>query len=71
MADTQKEPIQPGSDDASRQQKIEGILDQVRSDARLGNAGDTDQLLRERLADAGLSLDEGELARIRGTLESD
>jgi hypothetical protein len=70
MADTQNEPIQSGSDDADRQQKIDGILDQVRSDVQLGNSGDAEQLLRERLADAGLSLDEAEFARIRGTLDS-
>jgi hypothetical protein len=71
MAEFQSEPIEDGSEDASRDAKVDGIVDQVKSDAQLGNVDDIDRVLRERLDEAGISVDDAEFDRIRGTLETD
>jgi hypothetical protein len=70
MADFQNEPIEEGSLDAADEEKIDGIVEQVRSDLRLGHAHDPEQSLRQRLFEAGMSVDEAEFERIRDTLES-
>jgi hypothetical protein len=52
--DTQNEPIEEGSDDASRAQKIDGVVEQVRGDLGLGHVDDVRVMVRQRLEDAGL-----------------
>jgi len=50
----QNEPIEEGSDDASRSQKLEGVVAQVRGDLDLGHVDDVRVMVRQRLEDAGL-----------------
>ncbi|MRX43848.1 hypothetical protein [Agromyces kandeliae] len=60
---TQDEPIEEGAGDASRADRIAGILEQVRSDLRLGHARDEEAELRLRLADAGITASDAEIER--------
>lgn len=57
-------PIERGSDDADRAAKIAGILEQTRADELMGHTGDVGQALDQRLADAGISLDDDERDRL-------
>ncbi|MFD6054015.1 hypothetical protein [Agromyces sp. NPDC060279] len=55
---TQSEPIQDGHDDADRGRKLEGVIEQVRGDALLGNVDDVRRMVAERLEQAGLPASE-------------
>jgi|GEM_PF-2696677 len=66
MADTpgtQDGPIEAGAGDATRAEQIAGILEQVRSDVRLGHSHDEEAELRQRLADAGITASDEEIER--------
>jgi hypothetical protein len=54
-------PIQEGATEATREEKIRGILAQVRQDMEQGYADDREQLLRQRLDEAGISATDDEL----------
>lgn len=60
---TQDAPIEDGANDASRSEQIRGILVQVREDMKMGHAHDEESLLRQRLADAGISVSDDEIER--------
>lgn len=60
---TQDAPIEDGATEATRTEQIRGILEQVREDVRLGHAHDEAELLRQRLADAGIAVSEDEFER--------
>ncbi|MEJ3406049.1 hypothetical protein WDJ51_15045 [Rathayibacter sp. YIM 133350] len=53
---SQDQPIQRGHDDATHDERVEGILVQLEGDLRLGNAGDPQRLLADRLRDSGIEL---------------
>ncbi len=63
-------PVEAGHDDATDRAKLDGIVEQTKQDLALGNVSDADEALRQRLADAGLDVDEQEyaalLAAVRG-----
>lgn len=59
----QTEPVEDGATEATRAEQIRGILEQVHEDIRMGHAHDEGALLRERLADAGISVSEEEIER--------
>jgi hypothetical protein len=65
---TQDEPIMDGSLDAGRDEKVRGIVEQVSYDVRL-NDDDTEVLLRQRLADSAIVLDDAEIARLVRRIE--
>jgi hypothetical protein len=54
-------PIEEGATEATREQKIRGILAQVQEDLKQGHADDRGQLLRQRLDEAGIEVTESEL----------
>ncbi|WP_127791851.1 hypothetical protein [Agromyces sp. LHK192] len=54
-------PVEDGANEATRAEQIRGLLAQVREDVRLGHAQDEEQVLRQRLDEAGLSVGEDEL----------
>jgi hypothetical protein len=60
----QGEPIMAGSDEASLTEKAEGILAQVKADAPEASGAELAGLLRQRFSDAGLEVDESDLARL-------
>lgn len=71
MSDTQDAPIQDGSDDATNTQKLDGIIEQVRSDMRNGNTHESaEQLLRERVRETGVDVSDERLAEIARDLPS-
>ncbi|MEI5585490.1 MULTISPECIES: hypothetical protein [unclassified Agromyces] len=59
----QDAPIEDGATDATRAEQIRGILVQVREDMKMGHAHDEESLLRQRLADAGISVSDDEIER--------
>ena len=62
------EPVQEGSNDATRDQKIAGLVRQVAADLALRPQEDLLTQLRVRLSDAGITVDEDELIAIAGTI---
>ncbi|QNE46599.1 hypothetical protein F1C58_06545 [Glaciihabitans sp. INWT7] len=69
------EPVQDGSGDASREQKIAGLASQVAADVALkpvDRRGQDDIVgdLRLRLTDAGIVVTEDELLALAGTISS-
>jgi len=60
-----------GSLGAGRDEKVAGIVEQVAYDARLTGYDDTEVLLRERLADAAIVLDDAEIARLVRRIEEE
>jgi hypothetical protein len=54
-------PIEEGATEATREEKIRGILAQVQEDVRMGHADDEEELLRQRLSDADIGVSEDEL----------
>ena len=62
--DDQGTPIEDGSDDASKSEKLAGLVEQMRQDVAAGNVTDVEDALRQRLDDAGLELDESEFAAL-------
>lgn len=56
--DTQDEPIQEGSNEASVADKIAGIAEQMRADADAGAVDQLRNMARQRLQEAGLPTDD-------------
>lgn len=63
---TQDGPIQEGANEATREEKIRGVLAQVDQDLDQGYADDREQLLRQRVDEAGLSVTDDELRGYAG-----
>jgi hypothetical protein len=57
-----------GSTEASHEDRLAGVVQQVRADLQLRPEEDGEALLRQRLTDVGIELDEAEFARIVGEL---
>lgn len=56
--DTQDEPIQEGSNDASLSDKIAGLAEQIRSDSGHGDADAVRPMARQRLEESHLPTDD-------------
>lgn len=66
--DTPTEPIEDGHDDADVGEKIAGILEQTRQDLAQQQLEDVDDVLRQRLADAGITVTDDEFAKLASQL---
>ncbi len=53
-----------GSTEAGDDVKVAGIVEQLRADMQLRPQEDSERLLRQRLEDAGIVLDDAEISRI-------
>jgi hypothetical protein len=62
------EPVQDGSGSATRDDKIAGLLQQVAADVALRPGEDAVGLLTLRLADAGIEMDDHEIAELAANL---
>lgn len=62
------EPVQDGSGDATRDDKIAGLLQQVAADVALRPGEDALGLLTLRLADAGIEMDQNEIEELAANL---
>ena len=62
------QPVQDGSNDATREQKISGLVRQVAADLALQPQKNLLTELRLRFSDAGITVDETELALIVGAI---
>ena len=56
--DTQDAPIEDGHDEATIEQKIDGVAQQMRGDAALGHVDDLRPMVLQRLQEAGLPSDD-------------
>lgn len=56
--DTQDAPIQDGSNEASVEDKLAGLAEQLRSDAQLGNSEGLRPMARQRLEESHLPTDD-------------
>ncbi len=59
-----------GSTEAGTDVKVAGIVEQMRADMQLRPREDSEKLLRQRLADAGIQLDDAEISRIAQDVQS-
>lgn len=66
----QDAPIEDGSDDASVDEKIAGIAEQLRGDADLGHVDGLRIMARQRLEDAGLPADDATVDAVVGAVRS-
>ena len=57
-------PIQHGSNDATLDQKLDGLVAQVRVDYLQGTATDVAAVLQQRLIDSGIELDADAIAAL-------
>jgi hypothetical protein len=64
------EPVMDGAQDASRKDRIDGILDQVAADLIADPEEDGHAMLRQRLADAQLSASDSEVAALDSEVRS-
>jgi hypothetical protein len=66
----QRQPIEDGHDDASDRDRLDGLVEQTKQDVAMGHVDDAETALRQRLADAGIDVDDEEfatlLASVRG-----
>ena len=60
---TQDEPIMDGSTEAGRDEKVAGVVEQVRADAQLRDSEEVERLLRQRFDETGLEVSDEEFAR--------
>ncbi|MFF2052826.1 hypothetical protein ACFVU2_14585 [Leifsonia sp. NPDC058194] len=67
---TQDEPVMDGSNEAGTAEKVAGIVEQIRADMQLRPREDSEKVLRQRLEDAGLHLDDAEISRIAAEVQS-
>ncbi|MGH1547791.1 hypothetical protein ACRAWB_00855 [Leifsonia poae] len=67
---TQDEPIMHGSTEATDESKVAGIVEQVRADVQLRRQEDAEQLLRQRLGEAGLQVSDEEISRLVTDIQS-
>ena len=56
--DTQDAPIEDGHDEATSNEKIDGVAQQMRGDDQLGHVDDLRSMAKQRLAEAGLPVDD-------------
>jgi len=70
MVDTQNSPIEDGANDALESEQIDGIVGQVRGDVAIGNEGDVEQLLRERLRDAKISVTDEQFSELLAAVQA-
>jgi hypothetical protein len=63
MSDTQDQPMQDGNH-ATNDEKVQGVIGQVRADVELGTVDDPRTLLLQRLGDAGLELPDDEFEKV-------
>lgn len=63
---TQNEPVEDGSTDATDDEKVSGILEQIRQDVAVGtlSSDEVEQVLERRLADSGIDIEEDERRRL-------
>jgi len=61
---TMNEPIEDGHDDSTNSARIDGVVEQTRADLDQGHVTDFESALRQRFADAGLTVNDDELQRI-------
>jgi hypothetical protein len=66
---TQDEPVMDGSTDADVDQKVRGIVEQLTADMQLLPHEDSERMLRQRLQDAGITLDDAEISRIASSVQ--
>jgi hypothetical protein len=60
----QTAPIEDGSQEASDQDRIDGLIEQTRADVSQGHVDDVRDALAQRLADAGVNVSADEFEQL-------
>lgn len=58
------QPVEDGHDDATNSARIDGIVEQTRADVGQGHTDDFEATLRQRFADADMTVNDEEIRRI-------
>lgn len=66
---TQDAPIEDGSGEASDDQRLEGIIQQVRADVALGNVDDARGMVRQRLEEAGMPASDSDIDAVMSAVD--
>ncbi|MFP7762261.1 hypothetical protein [Marisediminicola sp. LYQ134] len=66
----QNHPIEDGSESASHEERLDGIVEQVTQDVRLGHTDDAAAELRQRLGDSGIELADSDFDRLVERIDS-
>ena len=64
------EPVEDGSTESTTTARIDGIVEQTRADLAAGHVADLVDALRQRLADAGISVTDEQLHALAGETRS-
>jgi hypothetical protein len=62
-------PREDGAETASDDAKLDGLVEQMRDDVRVGNVHDIAAVLQTRLDDAGLVVDEARFAELLRSIQ--
>ncbi|KQQ93255.1 MULTISPECIES: hypothetical protein [Microbacteriaceae] len=68
---TQDSPIQDGSDEAGQDEKLRGLVAQIRHDFHSGVSPDPEEDLRRRLGDSGIELSDDEFATVLADIRAE
>lgn len=72
MRETQDSPIQDGSDDASNDERLAGIVEQVRTDVGSGHTHESVlELLSQRVRETGVDVEESRLRELAREITGD
>ncbi|WP_173923455.1 hypothetical protein [Agromyces sp. Marseille-P2726] len=66
---TQDAPIEDGHDEATDDQRLEGVIQQVRADVALGNVDGTREMVRQRLSEAGMPASENDIDAVMSAVD--
>jgi hypothetical protein len=67
--DTQDAPIEDGHDEATDDQRLDGVIQQVRGDVALGNVDNVREMVRQRLAEAGMPATENDVDAVMSAVD--
>jgi len=71
MHETQDSPVQDGHDDATNEQELDGIVEQVRSDLGSGHTHESAlEMLRQRTTESKIEVSEERLRELAERLSS-
>lgn len=68
---TQDSPVEDGSDDATIEEKLRGLVAQIRRDFHIGVSPDPEEDLRRRLGDSGIEISDDEFEKLLADINAD
>jgi superfamily II helicase len=68
--DMRQDPVEDGALEATDDERIDGIVEQVRADILVGTQSDVESLLRQRLDDAAVVVTDDQFVRLLGLVNA-